>query len=284
MKFNLEAKLVNEQIIDIREIKNIFISYTSDTVNLYKVDSDKVILKEYMNYEPEKEELANITINNNKLIIESGERMLKIFNYLIRKIEIYIPSNYANDFEIMTSSGSIKSDESFKFSDFKATSKSGSIKLKDICANNINAQASSGSIVMENANGNRIFKTSSGSIKVLNGCGDSIFSSSSGSITVNNMVGKLEASASSGSVKATINELNNDIDISVSSGSANITLPPSSSFKLNAQTSSGSIKTYFDNQLFYNKKGNQASGVVGDNPTISINVKTSSGSVKINNI
>jgi len=284
MKFNLDSKLVNEQIIDIREIKNIFISYTSDTVNLYKVDSDKVILKEYMNYEPEKEELANITINDNKLIIESGERILKIFNNLIRKIEIYIPSNYANDFEIMTSSGSIKSDESFKFSNFKATSKSGSIKLKDICANNINALASSGSIVIDNANGNRVFKTSSGSIKVLSGCGDSIFSSSSGSITVNNMVGKLEASASSGSVKVTINELNSDIDISVSSGSANITLPTASSFKLNAQTSSGSIKTYFDNQLFYNKKGNQASGVIGENPTISINVKTSSGSVKINNI
>lgn len=287
MKFNPELMLVNEQAIGTKEIKNIIISYSSDSIHLYKNNSDELTLKEYMNYEPESDELASITTRDNSLIIESGERNKKLFmlGSYNRRIEVYVPLNYENNFEINVSSGAIKSDESYKFSNFKASGSSGSIKLKDIYADNINISVNSGSVRLENAEASNLrIKSSSGSIKVLKTIGDSTFSSSSGSITVDSIVGKIDASASSGRVRVNIPELKHDVSASAGSGSVNISIPESSSFEFSAETSSGSIKTYFDSNLSYGRGKKEASAKVGDNPNVKIDLRASSGSVKLNSL
>ena len=285
MKFNSELMLVNEQAIDTKEIKDIIISYSSDSIHLYKNNSDELMLREYMNYMPEKDEIARIMIRDNSLIIESGERDKKLFmlGSYKRRIEVYVPLNYENNFEVNVSSGSIKSEEAYKFSNFKASGSSGSIKLKDIYADNINISVNSGSVNLENAEASNLrIKSSSGSIKVLKATGDSTFSSSSGSITVYNMEGKIDARASSGSIRVNISELNHDISASTSSGSVNISIPESSSFEFNAETSSGSIKTYFDSKLSYGRGRKEASAKIGDNPDVKIDLSASSGRVKLN--
>ena len=293
MNFNSELKLVNEQALETKEIKNIIVSYSSDSIHLYKNNSEELLLKEYMNYDPENAELADITIKDNSLIIKSGERNLRLFNFtgLNRRIEIYLPLNYEYDFEINSSSGSIKSSEVFKFTNFKAHSSSGSIKLKDIYADDINISSNSGSINMENSNASKLsFKSSSGSIKLSNVKGESTFLSNSGLIEVEKIEGKINASASSGSIKMTIKKLNGDIKATTSSGSINITLPEDSSFEFKAKVNSGSIKTYFEtkslnsNTSSYGRIGKEVSVNIGDNPNLRIDLNASSGSIKLNSL
>lgn len=292
MNFNSELKLVNEQAIETKEIKSIVVSYSSDSIYLYKNNSEDLILKEYMNYEPENNELANISVNNDSLIIESGERNIKIFNITgnSRKIEIYLPFNYENDFEIKSSSGLIKSSEVFKFLNFKASSSSGSIKLKDIYANSIDISSSSGSINMENASAKKLsFKTSSGRMNLSSIKGESTFLSSSGLIEIDSIEGKIDASASSGSIKINVIEFKNDIKATTSSGSININLPEDSSFEFQAKVGSGIIKTYFDTKLnrnlpSYGKIGKDVYVNVGDNPILKIDLSAGSGSIKLNSL
>lgn len=285
MNFNSELMLVNEQAIDTKEIKNIIISYSSDSIHLYKNNSDELMLREYMNYKPEKDEIASIMIIDNSLIIESGERNKKLFmlGSYNRRIEVYVPLNYENNFEINVSSGAIKSEEAYKFLNFKASGSSGSIKLKDIYADNINISVNSGSVSLENAEASNLrIKSSSGSIKILKAIGDSTFSSSSGSITVDSIVGKIDASASSGSIRVNVSELKHDVSASTGSGFVNISIPEISSFEFSAETSSGSIKTYFDSKLSHGRGRKEASAKIGDNPNVKINLSASSGSVKLN--
>lgn len=267
MNFNSELKLVNEQALDAKEIKSIVVSYSSDSIYLYKNNSEELLLKEYMNYDPENDELADITIKDNSLIIKSGERNLKLFNFIgnSRKVEIYLPFNYENNFEINSSSGLVKSNEVFKFSNFKASSSSGSIKLKDIYADDINISSNSGSIKLSNVKG------------------DSTLSSNSGLIEVDNIAGKIDASASSGSIKMTVNDLRGDIKATTSSGSININLPETSSFEFKAKVSSGSIKTYFDTKSL-NRIGKEVFVNVGDNPSLKIDLNASSGNIKLNSL
>jgi len=292
MNFNSELRLVNEQTLDTKEIKNIIVSYSSDSINLYKNNSEELVLKEYMNYDPENAELADITIKDDSLIIKSGERNIGLFNFkgYNRKIEVYLPFNYEVDFEINSSSGSIKSNDVFKFLNFKAFSSSGNIKLNDIYAEDINVSSNSGNINIENVNANKLsFKSISGNIKISNVKGDSTFTSNSGSIAVDSIEGKIDASASSGNIKMTVSELKNDIKATASSGSIYINLPEASSFEFKAKVSSGSIKTYFDTKLnrnlpSYGRIGKEVYVNVGDNPSLKIDLNASSGSIKLNSL
>lgn len=52
-------------------------------------------------------------------------------------------------------------------------------------------------------------------------------------------------------------------------------------FNLTAQTASGGIRTNFATQK--NERGNQAIANIGDNPTVSITAKASSGGIRIEN-
>ena len=293
MNFNSELKLVNEQALDTKGVKNIIVSYSSDSIHLYKNNSEELLLKEYMNYDPEKDELADITVKNNTIIIKSGERNLRLSNFTRhnRKIEIYLPFNYENDFEINSSSGSIKSNEIFKFSNFKASSSSGNVKLNDIYAENINIFSKSGNINMENANANKLsLKGTSGNIKLSAVKGDSTFSFNSGSIEVYNIEGKIDANTASGNIKMTVNELKSDIKATTSSGSISISVPESSSFEFKAKVNSGSIKTYFDTKSLnmnfppYGRIGKEIYVNVGDNPSLRIDLSASSGSIKLNSL
>ena len=72
-----------------------------------------------------------------------------------------------------------------------------------------------------------------------------------------------------------------DVSLDSGSGSARLTLPKELSFTLEAKSGSGSIHTDFDEVLSYNKKGNEASGVVGENPVCAITVNTKSGKIDI---
>lgn len=287
MIFNLELNLVNEQILDAEGIMDIFVSYSCDSIYLFRNNTEKFILREFMSYEPEMDELANITIDKNTLTIESGKRHTEILSFggRRRRIEIYLPLDYKNNLKVRNSSGSIKSEEKLRFLDFNAHSSSGSIKLNDIEAKNIDMSSSSGNINMNTAVADKLrVKSSSGSIKLHVVRGDSILSASSGLITVDDIKGKVEASASSGCITMSVIELIDDINASTNSGSIHLYIPGSSSFEFKARTSSGSIKTYFDTSQSYVGRKNNIHLNIGENPKSKVELTASSGGIKLNSL
>ncbi|MDF2941344.1 MAG: hypothetical protein K0S01_202 [Herbinix sp.] len=301
---NSGMKLVNTQNVSLDSIDSVNILYQSDDVTFYTSDTNELILKEYMNYVPEDYELSSVNKSGNKVTVKCGKQKLHIISFRLfsssTRIEIYLPADYSNKLNVETSSGNINSDLSFTLSEFTASSSSGNININEVHSDRISASASSGNITFQVADGDRQFSTHSGNIKVLGGAGDSSFDASSGNITIENASGHLEAEASSGNIdimdsvgggditttsgniKYNLTSLTEDLDLHASSGDVRVSIPKEASFDFTAETSSGDIRTYFDDVLSYNKKGNEASGIVGTNPNININISTSSGNIIVN--
>jgi hypothetical protein len=296
-------KLVNSQNVNMSGIDSIRVSYTHADVTFYESDTNEIIFKEYMNFTPEDDELSRIDVSGSELNIESGRHRTNIFTWPFSHnshVEIYLPSDYAGKLKVKTSSGNINTDPVLKLAKFTVESTSGNIKVNEVYSESISADASSGNISFKFADGKRRFTATSGNIRVEGGSGDTELSTSSGNITVENASGHLDVEASSGEIRS-INcsgggsfdassgnitlefiSLSENLDVHVSSGNINLTVPEEAAFNFDAKTSSGSIHTFFDDQLSYNKRGNNASGTVGENPTIDINLDATSGNVRVN--
>lgn len=297
-------KLVNTQAINLTDINSINIKYSSENITILSSDTDELIFKEYMNYEPEEADLSKIDVNGSELYIYDSANRLSFTVWPFVKnhnVEIYIPGDYSNYLSVNSSSGNISCKPKLGLSGLAVRSSSGNIRFGDVYAANIKADASSGNISFDLAEGDRSFSTTSGNIKILAGKGDSRVHASSGNITVENAVGYLDVSAASGEVRVRASEgggklgsssgninlelsnLTADLDITASSGNVKLTVDRSNSFSFSANATSGDIRTFFDDELSYNKKGNSANGIHGADPAYSINIRTTSGNIKVNN-
>ncbi len=253
---NLE--LVNTQEVDMGDISSVDIRFSSDDVVFYTSDSDKLILKEYMNYTPEDHELAKITTTGQGVSIQGRRNDRKVFISWNEnsRAEIYLPVGYAGSINVNTSSGDILSDLVLALTEFVSNSSSGDVYINEIKGENIKITTSSGNITIEKAEGNRQLSATSGDIRVFGGEGDSEVRTSSGNITMENAVGKVYISANSGDIKLfhSIGEKN------IKSSSGNITLDnvtglveitsSSGDVRIMALSSAGTISTSSGNILY----------------------------------
>lgn len=305
--FNVSgSKLVNTQTLSLDDITSISIWYSSFDVMLYASNTNELIIKEYMNFIPTDNELAQITKNNHSLNIKSGKKDNNFGTSLIpgsNKVEIYLPADYNGILAIATTSGNISSDLVFNLEQFNAACTSGTIIFNEIKATDINIATTSGNIEVDKADGNRNIASSSGEIKLYNGSGDTHASTTSGNIIIENASGKITTSASSGNIKVNglsgggelsttsgnitlilsddLNSLTYNLDLTASSGNITLKIPSNLSFNFNAKTTSGDIRTSFDNDLAYNKDGNNTTGTVGSKPSMDIEIVATSGNVHV---
>lgn len=231
--------LVNTQNMNLDDIESLNIKYHSEDIHFYKNDSDELILKEYMNMNPDQDQLTKIEKAGNQLIIQGSYKDSRswLFNQGYRsKIEIYLPTNYTGQLAVSTSSGVVITDLVFILSNLDVKSTSGDIEINEVYAKNINISTSSGCITVKKSEGTRNLKTSSGDTKLLRGSGVLDIESSSGTIEVQNNSGKLEAESSSGDIY--IISSDGEKDIKTTSGS--ITLKKSSGYTV-ATASSGDV-------------------------------------------
>jgi hypothetical protein len=142
----------------------------------------------------------------------------------------------------------------------RAASGSGSIDIGTIDGK-VDARTGSGSINIEGANGGLSASTGSGSIKIGTTAGDMRVRSGSGSISIRQVASNAaDISSSSGQIDVTdlkgglkVTSASASIDVSgtptadwtasSSSGSITLNIPANTSFRLRANTSSGSIRT-----------------------------------------
>ena len=233
--------------------------------------------------------------------------------------EVWLPASYKGELALATSSGDITSEMDLVLErDLSAASTSGEITMPDVTAGNVslastsgnvnveaitgNAQigTTSGDITVQHIDGNAALSATSGNAKIMEGSGDRSASTSSGDVTIDGADGSWQIYTTSGEVRVKgqndngsiettsgdvsleVVELSGTLDINTSSGSVNMKLLQDSAFDFSADTASGNIDTFFDDDLKFSKRGNSAQGTHGQNPQgNSIRIGTTSGDVRI---
>jgi DUF4097 and DUF4098 domain-containing protein YvlB len=315
-----EEDLVNVQEIGLEHITSIEILYRWEEIVIRQNNSDELILKEYMS-KNDPRYYANISNTGDKLTIERGRRPIGLFiNTFNVRAEISVPKSYTDPITIKTTSGGIEVADEFICRKINIESSSGGIRVNSIMAETINLKTSSGSINVSNVEGNISAETSSGHIKfdqiigslTANASNGSINSelvsgnvnihTRSGGINLGNIGGNVSAEASSGNIKidlaneniiaetksgsirCSIGENMENISLASSSGDITLKIPRNISSNFSSRTSSGRLSTPFSEKLFSPVSDRKSvQGIIGnDNPAKNINIKTNSGSIRVN--
>lgn len=229
---------------------------------------------------------------NGELAIKSSSGSIAQYNEKLSLAELVLQTssgsiNFQNitssgDITAQSNSGSINMGTISATGNFDSKTSSGSIHVKSLESATVNCNANSGSIGLSNIVASEIvIGCSSGSIQLESVVGKMSLSSSSGSIAVSGS-GNGNFSSKSGSIFLDLNNVNGNITAEASSGNIKLNLPKNLEFHFNANTTSGGIITSFEDKLSYNKKGNLASGIIGENPIYKIIINTSSGGISVN--
>ena len=178
-------------------------------------------------------------------------------------------------------------------------SSSGYVNAETVTGN-VQIATTSGDITVQHIDGNATVESSSGYTKIMEGSGERSISTTSGDVIIDGADGLWQIHTTSGEVRVKgqndngsiettsgdvsleIVELNGTLDIHTSSGYVNIKLLQDSAFDFSAETTSGNINTFFDDDLKFSKRGDSAQGIHGQNlQGNSIRIGTTSGDVRI---
>jgi lia operon protein LiaG len=231
-------------------------------------------------------------------IKSSLDLMLTDFKAETASGDIFFESVNAENINIATASGGIKLENAVSEKDIKLSTASGDIFTDYAQADLIDTHTISGEIFIDEAHGEVTAKSTSGDIKLSGGENSINLSTASGEISAENSNGTLNVSSVSGDIKliecsdgGNITTTSGDIfyectslaDLTMSStsGGIKLTVPEESAFNFKAETTSGDIKTYFDDIASYNKKGNNVTASVGISPKYSVKISTTSSDIGV---
>ena len=211
--------------------------------------------------------------------------------------EITMPDVTAGNVSLASTSGDITVKQLTGEPNIASTS--GYVNVETITGN-AQIATTSGDITVQHIDGNAVFNSTSGNAKIMEGGGGRSVSTSSGDVTIDGADGSWQIYTTSGEVRVKgqndngsiettsgdvsleVVELSGTLDINTSSGSVNMKLLQDSAFDFSADTASGNIDTFFDDDLKFSKRGNSAQGTHGQNPQgNSIRIGTTSGDVRI---
>jgi DUF4097 and DUF4098 domain-containing protein YvlB len=278
-------ELVNTQEIELENIIDVKIVYSSERVSVFMGTTDTLIIKEYMS-ENNSQYFAKIIHSGNTVTIENGDWPFRFFlNAFNRRLEVYLPLSYQNTLNIKTSSGKIETSDLF-CSKIGIESSSGNISVKSITADTINIKSASGKIHGEKIQGNINLCTSSGDIDFGATNGNVSVETSSGDIDLGLVNGSVNAKASSGDIRCTIVAHTGDISLNTTSGTVRLNLPANLPFSFSSRTSSGKLSTPFSDRLSNPVTDrNLTQGFIGNNngsgEILVVNISTRSGSIII---
>jgi len=155
---------------------------------------------------------------------------------------------------------------------FSVRSSSGRVSADSIAAGRVNIQNSSGRISVNSVTANMLSANSS-----------------SGAIELGMVSGSADIGSSSGRVHSTFTENAGNVSITTGSGSVTLGLPRALAFNFSSRSSSGSLRTPFDDRLFRPLADrNSAQGVVGSGSALggeisrNVDIRTRSGSIRVN--
>lgn len=159
---------------------------------------------------------------------------------------------------------------------------SGGIRLGAVKAEAPRAESTSGGMHFDSASAREITaENTSGGLRFGRIEGAFRLRNSSGGVSVDGGAGQGSVQTTSGGIRLTLEELQGDLAMEAGSGTVRLYLPAHSAFAFEAETGSGSIRAPEDGGLSYNEKGNEAAGSFGENPEHKVEMRATSGGVRL---
>lgn len=304
MSKTIKNSITNETVLSAEGVKEITIDYDNSPydVYVYTTKEKEIKIKEVVDKGSEfaaiqQNESGNLTVKSQKPpIILFDFRFLSGNHYT----EIYIPDSYSGKIEVNTVSGDIESKDTFTLKEeasFDTTS--GAIMVENMNASDLTFSTTSGSILVKKSNGGKTIATISGEITMEGGKGNAAASTTSGDIILRDFAGVFDAETTSGDINiedeegsGKANSISGDITVELgkvtgnikmnaTSGELLLKIPAETEFSFDAETTSGDISTFFDDNLSYNRRENNASGKVGKKDNIQIRMNSTSGDIDV---
>lgn len=272
------TSLVNTLTFDTEDFESLRLDYDADDLQLLESDSNKVIVKEYMN-ENKKSYYARTYKQNDELVITEGRRPRR--SSFKSYIELYIPKDYTGSLSLHSTRGTIKSEIALNLSgEFSVDTTSGRMIISNTKAAKIGAASTNGSLSFDNIAADEIsLKTTNAATSLKEVTGVIDYQSKGGKLTAVKLQGSGSFNASGeGSIDLSFTAVTHDIFAYSKNGTLTVTLPKELAFKFSATTKEGSIDTTFSDQLIMTE--NTFAGAVGTSPAITIELKTRNGAIK----
>lgn len=274
------SQMANELRFSLKEISSLTISYDEERITFFENDGDDLVIKEYMT-ENKSSYYANVTERNESIhISEGGKPFFK--GGISRYIEVYLPKSYHENLTVTSTNGDIDfSDMSIDSSMLRIDNSSGNVTLDNAVGSDIYISSTSGTLDLGNIQANQIrLETTSGSISCTELNGNVTYTSTSGNADIKSAIGSGSYRANnSGNLNVVYSEVNGDLSFFNKNDSITLTLPENLEFEFQALTKNGSISTNFQQDVTIN--GRTTSGVVGNNPTVTVKVETNNGDIEV---
>lgn len=200
--------------------------------------------------------------------------------------EILLPNITASYARLESSSGNIRIDNIHVSTDDSSretciTTSSGDVTVQNMNGD-VSVDTSSGNVNLLGGDGSREISTSSGDTRLY---GDTMawnINTSSGEVQLDAKQGCGTVATTSGDMRLELEMLTGVLSLQSSSGNVNMDLSGDNAFYFQAETASGDIDTFFDDDLKFSKRGNHADGTYGEDPgEKEVQIQTSSGDVRI---
>ncbi len=274
------SQMANELGFSLDGISSLTISYDEEKITFFESDGDDLVIKEYMTKNKDSY-YAKVTERNDSIhISEGGKPFFK--DGFSRYIEVYLPEIYHKNLTVTSTNGDIDfSGISLDLSMLRIDNSSGNVTMDNAVASDIHLSSTSGTLDLGNIKADQIrLETTSGSVSCTELNGNVTYTSTSGNADIKSAIGSGSYKANnSGSLNVVYTEVSGDLSFFNKNDSITLTLPENLEFGFEATTKNGSISTTFQQDVIIN--GRTTSGVVGDNPTVTVKVETNNGDIEV---
>lgn len=144
-----------------------------------------------------------------------------------RKLTVYLPKSYTRDLDIKVNAGNAKVDALSGLDEVEMTLNAGSLTCEGVQALELDLKVNAGTM------------------------------------QVNGIAGGFDGDVNAGKLIAGVTSLTNDIEVKVSAGNADVTIPSDASATVNLHASAGSISSDFDLNSYNNAANKDINGVLG---------------------
>lgn len=285
--FNQETRNYDEhKTVEGEKVASVQISTSSTDVNLLKSNDDQI----HVDFTGQVKNggfgggdyQVNTALSGDVLKVEVEREwsfQIGFTNERNLRLDVRLPEKVFNELAVSTSSGDIEA-KGLKAETVVLRSSSGDIQGGDIQGKSLKFRTSSGDMLLQNLIGRLYAETSSGEVGLRKWTGESLEAeSSSGNLLMSDLTGKVKANSSSGELRIGMSALQENIDLSTSSGNVEVRLPSNSYMKLNFRSSSGEANVEFPMQISRQEKGSFIAEIGTGGP--SVRVDTSSGDLRV---
>jgi len=272
-----------EKAFVMEEISEIQVNMVRERVHVIRAKTSNEVRFHY--YGKSKQELKLVSeISNKKIVVEAKCEA----NPLPRNydptpedmyLDIYLPENYSENISISLTTGKVEID-SIEVASFTLDTTTGGLEADQINAAKCSIKTTTGNININKTDTDELGIKGTSSAVNINECivESAKIETTSGGIALKDCSGSFNIKANSGEVQISYKEFGDqNISIATSSGSIALLLPNTAEFSLEANTSSGKLKSDFAVNTIERKK---MAGQIGTKSN-EVVLKSSSGSISV---